>query len=115
MPKIPVASETLHLDGDYAGLEASLRVNPPTRVKDEMQSGNLERAEAAFSEIVLRWNLEDDEGKPLPIPRNRAEWSELPDELTGQLLAGWGRLMEERAAVPKASGGPSSTTSTTST
>lgn len=115
MAKLPVVTYTHGFTGDYEGIEAVLWLNPPSSLRDEMTSGDVERYAAAFGRIVRSWNLEREDGTPWPVPVTPADWDELPGEMLNATIEAWHKALEERTQLPKVPIGPFSNTSTTAT
>jgi hypothetical protein len=97
-----VRTVEIALDGDYEGWSASMRINPPMRIMDELRSGDIPRYRAALAEVISAWNFVDDEGRPLPLPKDGIEWDALPFDLESRLVLAYGRAIEARSSIPKA-------------
>lgn len=96
-----VRTVEIALDGDYEGWTATMRVNPPMRVMDELRSGDQDRFRVALAEVISAWNFVDDDGKALPLPREGLDWSILPFDLESKVVMAYSRAIEARSAVPK--------------
>jgi len=97
-----VRTVEIKLDDDYEGWSATMRVNPPMRVMDELRSGDIPRYRAALAEVIFAWNFVDDDGRPLPLPKDGIEWDALPFDLEARLIREYGRAIEARSSIPKA-------------
>ena len=99
------------LDGDYDGWTATLRANPPMRILEELRSGETDRYRAGLAEVILEWNFVDDDGVPLPLPRDGLDWNALPYDLEPILVQRYGAVLAARTAVPKGTSTESAPTS----
>jgi hypothetical protein len=71
------------------------------RIMEELRSGDTDRYRAALAEVILGWNFVDDDGKPLPLPRDGLDWASLPYDLEPLLIQQYGTVLQARTAVPK--------------
>ena len=78
--RMPVRTCKLQLEGDFAGFELVMRLNPNLRVIKDMASGDMDALTAALGEVILQWNFPDEEGKPMPAP-SQETIEELPIDL----------------------------------
>ena len=67
--KAVVKSRKVELSGDWEGWWFITRTNPPMQVIADLLSGNLDRMMEACKGIVLEWNFVDENGDPLPSPK----------------------------------------------
>lgn len=70
-----------------------------------------------FGQVVLSWNLADEDGQPFPLPREVASEQDLdlPVRVIGYLFEQYIDAVRDAAGLPKVSGLASGSTSTTST
>jgi len=114
MKSMPIKTTTIALDEiGYDGWSADLRLNVRARTYDAFISQDRDEFWAAFSEIVVRWNLVDEDGQPLPLPRDGLGPRDLPIDILNTLVLRYVEAMADSAAIPKARAEPSETTSRT--
>lgn len=139
---MPIATTEIKLDDlGYRGWFVIMRTNPRSSVYDDLVSngereaamvtGDTAEAEAererlrtagdkrwwkAFSQIVTTWNFADEDGVPMPHPREveQAKDLDLPINLLAHVLTRYFDETRAAAAVPKAQPEPSAPTSSTS-
>ena len=92
---------TIELSGDYEGWHATMRVNPPVRVWEDFASGEDERFSNALMSLVSEWNFVDDEGQPLPLPKDGLDWNQAPFDLKLRLTNAYSAVVQARMSVPK--------------
>jgi hypothetical protein len=100
-------------DIGYAGWQAELRLNVRARTYDAFLSQDREEFWAALSAIVVDWNFHDEEGDPLPLPRDGLGPRDLPIDVLNTLVLRYVEAMADSAAIPKARDAGSATTSRT--
>lgn len=88
-----------------------MRLNPPLRVIEDLRSGDMGRFRSALATVVLDWDFVDDDGAPLPLPRDGLNWEELPWDLEATLIRCYGVAFNVSVEVPKATPTPSEPTS----
>lgn len=98
----------MNLEGDYEGTWADCRLNPPMRVFDLFG----ENTRAALGEVILAWNLVDDQGEPVALEPTLLGATD--EELT-LLTNGYLAVLRGKTELPKENETPSGTTSLTST
>jgi len=109
---MPIKSATLALDEiGYPDWRVDMRLNVRARTYDAFLSQDAEQFWAAFSEIVLGWNLEDEDGQPLPLPKDGLGPRDLPIDILNTLVLRYVEAMADSAAIPKARESGSETTS----
>lgn len=96
-----VRTAQLDLGGDYEGWLVTMRVNPSLAVWEDFSSGDTERYDRALSVLVLDWNFVDDEGQPLPLPRDGLDWSKAPFDLKLAVTNAYSAKVQERMSVGK--------------
>ena len=93
----------------YPGFEVRLWVNYPTKERESIKSGDVDRALTALQHVVLATRVRngtavvfegwpDEDGNPLPPPTERAFWDAIPDELAATLIS---LLVVESERLPK--------------
>lgn len=82
--RMPVKTAVVRLDGDYAGWEATVRVNPRLSIYDELVGGDLAQTQQVLAALLRAWNFVDEEGEPLPTTLDGVK--SLPADLTRDLL-----------------------------
>jgi hypothetical protein len=111
---LPIRSATVHLDEiGYPGWCVDMRLNVRAKTYDDFLSADAERFWAAFSAIVVGWNLGDEDGTPMPLPRDGLGPRDLPIDILNTLVMRYVEAMAESAAVPKAREASSAVTSRT--
>lgn len=108
---MPIKTTTFALENDYAGFEVTVRTNPTYAVKLDLQSGDTDKVVVALCALIIKWNLTDDDGTPLPTPKEGTDLkSSVPDDVFGAIISGYVKAVNEATKLPKAPGGPSVTT-----
>jgi hypothetical protein len=97
----------------YEGWCVSMRLNVRARTYDDFLSQERDAFWAAFSTIVLDWNLTDEDGQSLPLPRDGLGPRDLPIDILNTLVLRYVEAMADSAAIPKARDGSSATSSRT--
>jgi hypothetical protein len=111
---MPIHCTTVSLDEiGYDGWWVSMRLNIRARVYDDFLDQNREVFWAAFSQIVLEWNFTDEDGTPMPLPKDGLGPRDLPIDILNTLVLRYVEAMSDSAAIPKARGESSETTSRT--
>jgi hypothetical protein len=111
---MPIKTAVITLDDiGYAGWQAELRLNVRARTYDDFLSQDRERFWAAFADIVRDWNFHDEDGDPLPLPRDGLGPRDLPIDVLNTLVLRYVEAMSDSAAIPKAREANSATTSRT--
>jgi hypothetical protein len=111
---MPIKTAVIRLDDiGYDGWQAELRLNVRARTYDDFLSQDRDRFWAAFSEIVRDWNFHDEEGDPLPLPRDGLGPRDLPIDVLNTLVLRYVEAMSDSAAIPKARDATFATTSRT--
>ena len=111
---MPIKTATIDLEEiDYTGWHVEMRLNVRARTYDAFLSQDAEQFWQAFSEIVVGWNLLDEDGQPLPLPRDGLGPRDLPIDILNTLVLRYVEAMADSAAVPKAREPSSATTSRT--
>ena len=111
---LPIKSATLALDEiGYPDWHVEMRLNVRARTYDAFLSQDPEQFWAAFSDIVQSWNLEDEDGQPLPLPKEGLGPRDLPIDILNTLVLRYVEAMADSAAIPKARESGSETTSRT--
>ena len=108
--RMPVKTATLDvaLEG-YEGWSFTIRSNPKQKTIDALFSKETEQLRDALNTLVVAWNYVDEEGQPLPLPRDGG-LAECTDELidaTWSALIDW---LKEKYSAPKVSEKPSEST-----
>ncbi len=87
-PQIQRRVKWVDLPEEYAGFQAQVWVNAPTRLWTELNSGEEEKALGAAQKLVLAHNgWLDFDGVPYPAPSAVEFWNEIPTELAACVLA----------------------------
>ena len=110
-----VRTARLELGGDYEGWFATLRVNPPLSIWDDFSSGDAARYDSALAALVIDWNFVDDQGEPLPLPKDGLDWAAAPFDLKLALTNAYTLKVQERMSVGKAPSTVSEPTSPSAT
>jgi hypothetical protein len=111
---MPIKNAVIPLDEiGYAGWQAELRLNIRARTYDDFLSQDRDKFWAAFAEIVRDWNFHDEDGDPLPLPRDGLGPRDLPIDVLNTLVLRYIEAMGDSAAIPKARDATSATTSRT--
>jgi hypothetical protein len=95
----------------YPGWVVTMRLNVRARTYDDFLSQDRELFWAAFGQIVLEWNLVDEEGQPLPLPKDGLGARDLPIDILNTLVLRYVEAMADSAAIPKARDANSETSS----
>jgi len=56
--------------GGYEGWWYEARTNPKLKFFSDVASGDFDRMVGGLSNIIVRWNFVDEEGEPLPQPKD---------------------------------------------
>jgi len=111
---MPIHSVDIALDEiGYAGWTISMRLNVRARTYDDFLSQDREVFWTAFSAIVLGWNLLDEDGQALPLPKDGLGPRELPIDILNTVVLRYVEAMADSAAIPKARVATSETSSRT--
>jgi hypothetical protein len=111
---MPILSVDIPLDEiGYHGWTVKMRLNVRARTYDDLLSQEREQFWSAFSTIVLDWNLLDEDGQNLPLPRDGLGPRDLPIDILNTLVLRYIEAMTDSAAIPKARDASSETTSRT--
>jgi len=112
---LPINTVDISLDEiGYPGWVVTMRTNPRASVYDDLLAvDDMERWWRAFGQLVLEWNFADEDGEPIPLPRD------VPSERDIDLPVGvvgfiYRRYIEEfrgRIGLPKVPSASSETTS----
>jgi hypothetical protein len=98
--RMPVKTDTVALDGDYAGWSATVRINPPLWILEEFGTGDVSKIKTALAGLVSAWNFVDEEGEPLAVgPEGIAM---CPIDLLRALADAFQSAVTRAADVPKA-------------
>jgi hypothetical protein len=99
---MPVRTVRVDLQDAYSGFWADVQTNCSYATKLEFQSGDLARTWEAFAGLIMAWNITDTAGKVLPLPTDWARLQvEVPDEVLGELFAGYNAALIAAAQLPK--------------
>lgn len=111
---MPIRTAVITFDDiGYPGWQAELRLNVRARTYDDFLSQDREAFWTAFSSIVRDWNFHDEDGDPLPLPRDGLGPRDLPIDILNTLVLRYVEAMADSAAVPKGRDASSATTSRT--
>lgn len=100
--KMPVLTTDIALDGDYEGYVVTVRTNPRFGTKLDMSSGDNDRFARAVRDIVLSWNVCDEDGNALPSPHESPDAiMQVPDELLAQVLEKYVNRSTQATELPK--------------
>lgn len=100
---MPIKTAVIALDEiGYAGWQAELRLNVRAKTYDDFLSQDRETFWQAFSAIVVDWNFHDEDGDPLPLPRDGLGPRDLPIDILNTLVLRYVEAMADSAAIPKA-------------
>lgn len=111
---MPVKTAIIELgDIGYPGWQVEVRLNVRARTYDEFLSDDRVAFWAAFAQIIIAWNLLDESGEPLPLPKDGLGPRELPIDILNTLVLRYCEAMADSAAIPKAREPSSSITSRT--
>jgi hypothetical protein len=98
----------------YDGWVAELRLNVRARVYDDFLTADPAQFWSAFAQIVVSWNFLDEDGNPLPLPKDGLGPRDLPIDILNTLALRYVEAMADSAAIPKARTTDSETSSPTS-
>jgi len=111
---LPIKSTRIGLeDIGYPEWWVEMRLNVRARTYDAFLSQDPAEFWEAFSEIVLGWNLEDEDGTIMPLPKDGLGPRDLPIDILNTLVLRYVEAMADSAAVPKARAERSEATSRT--
>lgn len=65
---MPIKTAKVELAGDYEGWTATVHVNPPMFLFEQLLGGALAETRDALSKIVKSWDFVDSQGDALPQP-----------------------------------------------
>src|SRR5215831_8511575 len=100
---MPIVKATIDLtDIGYSGWSAEMRLNVRARVYDDFLSQEQDKFWTAFGLIVQAWNFVDEDGEPLPLPKDGLGPRDLPIDILNTLVLRYVEAMADSAAVPKA-------------
>jgi len=109
---MPIKSVCLTLDEiGYDGWQVEMRLNVRARTYDHFLSQERDEFWSAFSEIVQSWNFLNEDGDPLPLPKDGLGPRELPIDILNTLVLRYVEAMADSAALPKARASTSDATS----
>jgi hypothetical protein len=114
MPPFKTARITFD-GGGWPGWYAVVRTDPPNSVYNDLVSLEEDKWWSAFGQVVIEWNLTDEDGKPHPLPKELESEKEL-DLRVGVvtfLFTSYLDAVKTAAAFPKALEPSSDSTSTT--
>lgn len=107
--KVPKRTALLVFEGEYAGAEVRCRLDVPISLYLDymgMDASSRDSIQAGYGrwgeEVLIEWNLEDDDGQPLPA--TGGGFLSLPPRLAGLIVQHW---LESAAEVPAPLGGTS--------
>lgn len=66
--KMPRRTKEIELTGDYKGFKCEVLLSFPIQVFSYIQSNNFDLIQGALKKILISWNFNDEDGKPLPQP-----------------------------------------------
>jgi len=118
---MPVKTVTIDLGAiGYEGWWVKMRTNPPAYVYDgfltnDTNEGNNGREWESWKTIVIDWNIYDDEGNKLPLPKDGTEKSALPYDIQAQIIREYVEAFNKTLSIPKELEDKSGTTSLTGT
>jgi hypothetical protein len=99
--RVKAVTKTIHLNGDYAGAEVTVRRNVPMatilRLDKLKGDGELEQLIEILPEIVVRWNLEAEDGTPLPVTGQG--FKSLPVDIFAAIMEAFNAVVTEGSAV----------------
>lgn len=98
---MPVRTVEVVLNGAYPGWRVTMRANPPRRVYDAYLSDEVDGIVGALKEMVLAWDVCDEQGKPLPLPADGG-LDEVPYDVLVQLVKSYSAAFEAETDLPKA-------------
>jgi hypothetical protein len=109
---MPIKSVCVALDEiGYDGWQVEMRLNVRARTYDNFVSQDADLFWSAFSDIVQSWNLVDENGQSLPLPRDGLGPRDLPIDILNTLMLRYVEAMADSAALPKARAANSGTIS----
>lgn len=102
--RISKLTATVHLDGAYKGAEVEIWSNAPYGLWEDVRENRIDGVEL-IKQIVVGWNLADDDGVPIPIPAEggMASLLKLPPGLLLLIESAAAEKIQEDSQVPKAS------------
>jgi hypothetical protein len=68
--KMPVRTKEISLNGEWEGWSFTARTNPPMGIISDMSSGEIDLITESIARVITDWNFVDEEGEPLPIPKD---------------------------------------------
>lgn len=107
--RMPKRTAVIYFNGDYTGFKATVWVNAPLELWEDLRSKVVEATpegqQAAglevLNHIVLDWNFVDYDGNPIPLPAEGG-LKKVPVDLVKLLDTGIGEKLQEASALPKA-------------
>ncbi len=114
---MPIITTTIMFDdAGYPGWYAKLRLNITAYTYDDFVSTDSERELAGLRKLVIEWTFTDEEGNPVPHPR---EWKSYDDRKVLPYMV-WNTMLEQYfeefnkpLLIPKGLSEVSESTSTT--
>lgn len=108
---MPVKTVEIDLSpAGYEGWSVTMRTNPRARVYDDFCNPEQERWWSAMHTLVLGWNLADEDGQPIPLPKDGCDVGDIPLDLMNHLVREYVAAFSATASPPKA---PSTSSETT--
>jgi len=113
-PSMPIHFVSIRLDEiGYDGWYAEMRLNIRARTYDDFLNPDRDVFWAALSQIVLKWNFLNEDGTPMPLPKDGLGPRDLPIDVLNTLVLRYVEAMSDSAAIPKARDANSDTSSRT--
>src|SRR5580765_8886550 len=103
--RMPVKTVTIKFDAiGYEGWWVKMRTNPKASVYDGFLANAQEETEKewdAWKSIVMEWNFVDEEGKPLPLPKDGLEKNQLPYDIQAHMVREYVEAFNATLRLPK--------------
>jgi hypothetical protein len=111
---MPIKTVVITLDEiAYPGWQAEMRLNIRAHAYDEFLSQDPDKFWSAFTDIVIGWNFVNEDGTPMPLPKDGLGPRDLPIDVLNTLVLRYVEAMADSAAIPKARESGSAITSRT--
>lgn len=101
--QLPKRTAVLALNGDYAGAEVTVWINPPFGLWERAAAKEIDNKQL-MGEMILSWNLLGYDGQPIPAPKDGG-LSAVPVDMLAAIDAAITEKMQSTVQLPKANEG----------